>query len=135
MSLISDVTPPQPPDDRTEKSAVFANDAVVFTGKLAAFPRSEAQALVRRLGGSTPPRVTKSVTMLVIGDEGYLSEIAKSNKIKHAEEINAGGGNIRIISETEFLETAGLESKATLEQKFYSLDRVQNVFPNLRPTW
>ncbi len=121
------------PNDHPEKPAVFANHSVVFTGKLASFPRSEAQELVRRLGGDTPPRVTKNVTLLVIGDEGYLKEIVKSNKLKRAEEINAEGSSIRIISETEFLEMAGLESKATLEQKFYSLDRVQSVFPNIRP--
>lgn len=120
-------------DDHPEKTAIFANHAVVFTGKLASFPRSEAQELVRKLGGTTPSGVNKNVTLLVIGDEGYLKEMAKSNKFKRTEEINAAGGSIRIISETEFLEMAGLESKATLEQKFYSLDRVQSVFPNIRP--
>ncbi|MGH7598500.1 MAG: tetratricopeptide repeat protein [bacterium] len=121
------------PNNHSETSLVFVNQAVVFTGKLASFPRSEAQELVRKLGGTTPAGVNKNVTFLVIGDEGYLKELVKSNKLKRAEEINADGGNIRIISETEFLEMAGLESKATLEQKFYSLDRVQSVFPNIRP--
>ncbi len=124
---------PQLSNDHPDKSWVFANQSIVFTGKLASFPRGEAQALVRRWGGSTPAGVTKTVTMLVIGDEGYLKEIVKSKKLKRAEEINASGGNVRIISETDFLEMAGLESKATLEQKFYSLDRVQNVFPHIRP--
>jgi NAD-dependent DNA ligase len=121
------------PNDHPEKTLVFANQAVVFTGKLASFPRSEAQDLVRKLDGATPSGINKNVTLLVIGDEGYLKEMAKSNKLKRAEEINADGGNIRIISETEFLEMAGLESKATLEQRFYSLDRVHSVFPKIRP--
>lgn len=122
-----------PLNTHSEQPPVFANHAVVFTGKLASFPRSEAQELVRKLGGATPSGINKNVTLLVIGDEGYLKEMAKSNKLKRAEEINTDGGNVRIISETEFLEMAGLESKATLEQKFYSLERVQNVFPNIRP--
>jgi tetratricopeptide (TPR) repeat protein len=121
-----------PLNTHSEQPPVFVNQTVVFTGRLASFPRSEAQELVRKLGGTTPSGVNKNVTLLVIGDEGYLKEMAKSNKLKRAEEINAVGGSIRIISETEFLEMAGLESKATLEQKFYSLDRVQSVFPNIR---
>ncbi|MDZ7292171.1 MAG: tetratricopeptide repeat protein [candidate division KSB1 bacterium] len=126
-------TTPQTPNEHPEKPLAFAGQSVVFTGKLASLPRKEAQAVVRQLGGTTPPRITKRVTLLVIGDEGYLKAIVKSNKLKRAEEINAAGGKIRIISETEFLEMAGLESKAVLEQKFYSLDRVQSVFPSIRP--
>ncbi len=86
-----------------------------------------------RLGGAAPPRVTQSTTCLVIGEEGYLTEIGKSNKLKRAEEINARGGNVRIISESEFLQMVGMESKVTLEMKYYSLDRIQRVYPRLRP--
>jgi tetratricopeptide (TPR) repeat protein len=123
----------QPRNDPTQKSLAFENRSVVFTGKLASFPRKEAQALVRKLGGATPPRITKNVTLLVIGDEGYLNEIVKSNKLKRAEEINAEGGRIRIVSEAEFLEMAGVESRKELEEKYYSLERVQSVFPRIRP--
>lgn len=111
----------------------FANESVVFTGKLASLQRSEAQALVHKLGGTAPAGINKNVTLLVIGDEGYLKEIVKSQKLKRAEEVNANGGKIRIISESEFLEMAGLESHSTLAEKYYSLERVQSVFPNIRP--
>jgi len=111
----------------------FANHSLVFTGKLAALSRREAQEIVVRFGGETPPRVSKSTTYLVMGEEGYLTEIVKSNKLKRAEEINAAGGNVRIISESEFLEMVGMESKATLEKKYYSLERIQRVYPRLRP--
>jgi len=121
------------PDPPPEKPSAFANQAVVFTGKLASFQRSEAQALVQKSGGTTPAGINKNVTLLVIGDEGYLKEISKSNKLKRAEEINAGGGQVRIISESEFLEMAGLESHSTLAEKYYSLERVQSVFPKIRP--
>ena len=116
-----------------EKPPIFANESVVFTGKLASFQRSEAQALVQKLGGSTPSGINKNVTLLVIGDEGYLKEISKSQKLKRAEEVNANGGKIRIISESEFLEMAGLDSHSTLAEKYYSLERVQSVFPKIRP--
>ncbi|MCG3118181.1 MAG: Photosystem I assembly protein Ycf3 [bacterium] len=124
---------PQLENDSAEKPLVFANDAVVFTGKLASFQRREAQELVRKLGGTTPAGINKNVTLLVIGDEGYLKEISKSNKLQRAEEINANGGQVRIISESEFLTMAGVESRDTLEEKYYSLERVQSVFPKIRP--
>lgn len=112
---------------------IFSNHSVVFTGKLASLSRAAAQESVVRLGGEAPARVTQSTTFLVMGEEGYLSEIVKSNKLKRAEEINARGGSVRIISESEFLDMAGMESKVTLEMKYYSLERIQRVYPRLRP--
>lgn len=126
-------TAPQPTETIPSMPSPFANQAVVFTGKLASFQRRQAQELVRKLGGTAPEGINKNVTLLVIGDEGYLKEISKSNKLKRAEEINAAGGQIRIISESEFLEMAGLESHSTLAEKYYSLERVQSVFPEIRP--
>jgi tetratricopeptide (TPR) repeat protein len=111
----------------------FSEHSVVFTGKLASLSRREAQEVVVRLGGVAPARVTQSTTLLVMGEEGYLSAISKSNKLKRAEEINAQGGNVRIISESEFLGLAGRESKVTLEMKYYSLERIRRVYPRLRP--
>lgn len=116
----------------SEREKIFAQETVVFTGKLASFSRREAQELVIRAGGAAPPRLTKAVTILVMGEEGYLGDIVKSNKLKRAEAINAEGGAIRIMPESEFLEMLGLESKAVLERKYYSLARVQQVYPRLR---
>ncbi len=115
-----------------EREKIFAQQAIVFTGKLASFSRREAQNLVIRAGGSAPPRLTKAATILVMGEEGYLSELVKSNKLKRAEAINAEGGAIRVIPESEFLELLGLESKTVLERKYYSMERVQQVYPRLR---
>lgn len=115
-----------------EREKVLEQQTVVFTGKLASFSRREAQELVEQAGGSAPPRFTKAVTILVMGEEGYLSDLVKSNKLKRAEAINAEGGNVRIIAESEFLEMLGVESKAALERKYYSIERVQKVYPRLR---
>ena len=115
-----------------ENSRIFENQPVVFTGKLASLSRREAQAVVVRHGGLTPARVTKETALLVIGEEGFLSDIVKSNKLKRAEELNAQGGAIRIIPESEFLQMAGLEGKAELEKKYYSLERIQRLYPRLR---
>lgn len=116
-----------------DPSKIFANHNIVFTGKLASLSRREAQEAVVRQGGEAPSRVSKNTTHIVMGEEGYLTEIVKSSKLKRAEEINAQGGSVRIISESEFLEMLGMESKAVLEKKYYSLERIQRVYPRLRP--
>lgn len=116
-----------------EPPKLFAEHSIVFTGKLASLSRREAQDMVVRLGGSAPARVAKNTTILVMGEEGYLTDIVKSSKLQRAEEINAAGGNVRILSESEFLEMVGMESKSVLERKYYSLDRIQRVYPRLRP--
>ncbi|MDZ7261404.1 MAG: tetratricopeptide repeat protein [candidate division KSB1 bacterium] len=111
---------------------IFRNKSVVFTGKLASLPRKEAQKIVRALGGLTPRMVTKTTTFLVVGDEGFLSRIDKSRKLKKAEALNEQGGNVRIISESDFLEMAGLETKETLRAKYYPLSHIQRLYPTLR---
>src|SRR5262245_32702306 len=115
-----------------EREKILEHQAVVFTGRLASFSRREAQELVVHAGGTAPPRLTKTATILVMGEEGYLNDLVKSNKLKRAESINAEGGKIRIIPESDFLEMLGFESKAALERKYYSVERVQQVYPRLR---
>src|SRR6187455_2995856 len=68
---------------------------VVFTGKLSSLGRRDARALVARLGGQTADDVNAKTTMLVVGGEGFgpttEEEVPKSNKLKRAEELAAGG--------------------------------------------
>jgi hypothetical protein len=78
----------------------------LFTGKMATMPRKEAEDKVKQLGGVKASSVTKSLHYLVIGDEGspLYSGGAKGDKQTKAEQLNAAGANIRIISETAFLQ-------------------------------
>jgi hypothetical protein len=78
----------------------------LFTGKMATMPRKEAEDKVKQLGGVKSSSVTKSLHYLVIGDEGspLYSGGAKGDKQQKAEQLNAAGANIRIISETAFLQ-------------------------------
>jgi hypothetical protein len=78
----------------------------LFTGKMATMPRKEAEDKVKQLGGAKASSVTKSLHYLVIGDEGspLFSGGAKGDKQQKAEQLNAAGANIRIISETAFLQ-------------------------------
>jgi len=78
----------------------------LFTGKMATMPRKDAEDKVKQLGGAKASSVTKTLHYLVIGDEGspLYSGGRKGDKQVKAEQLNAAGANIRIISETAFLQ-------------------------------
>jgi hypothetical protein len=78
----------------------------LFTGKMATMPRKDAEDKVKQLGGTKASSVAKSLHYLVIGDEGspLYSGGKKGDKQTKAEQLNAAGANIRIISETAFLQ-------------------------------
>jgi len=70
----------------------------VITGRLEAFPRPEAEAMIKALGGSTGSSVTKKTTYLVVGaDPG--SKLAKAQelgtKLLTEEEL------LRLLKKTE----------------------------------
>jgi hypothetical protein len=78
----------------------------VFTGKLARMSRKEAEDKVKAAGGAALSTVTAKLHYLVIGDEGspLYGQGKKGSKQVKAEELNASGANIKIISETAFLQ-------------------------------
>jgi hypothetical protein len=88
------------------KAAVDLNKAsFLFTGKMATMKREVAEAKVKESGGAVAGSVTNKLYYLVIGDEGspLYGAGAKGSKQLKAEELNAAGANIKIISETAFL--------------------------------
>ncbi len=78
----------------------------VFTGKLATMGRKEAEDKVKAANGVATSSVTGKLHYLVIGDEGspLYGQGKKGSKQLKAEELNAAGANIKIISETAFLQ-------------------------------
>ena len=82
----------------------------LFTGKLAAMTRTEAEARAKALGGTVAGSVTPTLDVLVVGDDGspLYGDGAKGAKLTKAEALNGKGASIRIISETAFL---GLKKK------------------------
>lgn len=71
-------------------SGPFAGKSVVITGTLEGYSRSEAEALIRRLGGHPSGSVSKKTDFLILGkDPG-----SKHNKAKEL--------GIKILSESEF---------------------------------
>jgi DNA ligase (NAD+) len=70
----------------------FAGLEFVLTGKLESFPRSEAEAKIKALGGKAGSDVTRKTSYVVVGaDPG--SKLAKAEKL-----------GIKTLSEAEFLE-------------------------------
>jgi tetratricopeptide (TPR) repeat protein len=114
---------------------------VVFTGKLSSLGRRDASALVVRLGGATADDVNAKTTMVVIGAEGFGSAAEspepaareKSNKLKRAEELNAGReAQITILSEDEFCRLAGLPSPEALKRQYHAMRDLMARYRSLR---
>jgi hypothetical protein len=99
----SQETSPAPSD---EVIVDFDGQSFLFTGKLATMTRAEANKKVIAAGGSKSSGVTKNLHYLVIGDEGsaLYGEGRKGSKQVKAEKLVANGAEIKIISETAFLQ-------------------------------
>ena len=78
----------------------------LFTGKLATMTRDEAQGKVTAAHGVNAKSVTASLDYLVIGDEGspLFGGGKKGSKMVKAEQLQSAGSEIKIISETAFLQ-------------------------------
>ncbi len=75
----------------------FVGETVVITGTLSRLTREEAEARVRKEGGVVGSAVTKSTTLLVVGEKPG-SKLAKAEKL-----------GIRILGEEEFISRLGQE--------------------------
>jgi DNA polymerase-3 subunit epsilon len=76
---------------------------VVFTGALS-MPRREAADLAALAGCAVDASVTKSTTVLVVGDQDILRLAGQEKSTKHrkAEKLICEGQSIRIIGESDF---------------------------------
>lgn len=75
---------------------VFSGSTVVVTGTLTSFSRDEAEALVRRAGGSTSGSVSRNTTYVLAGENA-------GSKLTKAQELN-----VPVMTEEEFKERLGL---------------------------
>lgn len=84
----------------------LAGASFLFTGKLATMTRNDAEGKVKAANGVVFSAVSSKLQYLVVGDEGspLYGQGKKGSKQTRAEEINEAGGNIKIISETAFLQ-------------------------------
>ena len=97
----------------------------MFSGKLRSLGRREARTVAARLGAAVADDVSVQTTVVVTADE-------TGPKLKRAEQINADNpGRIRIITEDEFCDLAGVPSPAALRKQFHAqrdlLERYRHV--------
>jgi DNA ligase (NAD+) len=78
----------------------LAGLSFIFTGKMVAFARSEAEKKVRSRGGVVASTVNKALTFLVVGAD---KTGGPSSKQKTAEKLMNEGAPIRVLTEDEFL--------------------------------
>lgn len=88
-----------------ERSPFFGKQ-VIFTGKMEALTRKEAQVRVLEIGGLTSNAVSKKTGFLVMGEQDVTRWGAghKSTKLKKAEQLLGAGQEIELLSEGQFLE-------------------------------
>lgn len=91
---------------RAEFVQPLAGQRVVFTGTLNRIDRVDAERLTQACGGRCLASVSKLTNLLVVGqtDSRTLrSGRSMSTKEQKARDLIAGGANVRILSEDEFL--------------------------------
>lgn len=99
----------QPAKQEKKKEEITVDlekQSFLFTGKLATMTRKEAQQKVKAAGGTSASSVTAKLDYLVIGDEGspLYGQGKKGSKQLAAEKLRDQGSEIKIISETAFLQ-------------------------------
>ena len=92
----------------------LAGQTLVFSGKLRSLGRREARTLAHRLGATVAEDVSPQTDVIVAADDG-------GPKLKRAEQINADApGRIRILTENDFCDLAGVPSPAALRKQFHA---------------
>lgn len=97
----------------------FYERDVVFTGELRMFRRSEAFRIVEQFGGYPSASVTKKTSYLVTGSQDVrmlANGSTESSKLKRAMKLQAEGLDLRIITESDFLEIIFSPNKLEITQ-------------------
>ena len=94
--------------DEIDDSNPFYGSHVCFTGKMSSMTRPVAWQKLVNLGGIIEENAVQTLDYLVIGNEGFASNVKgnKSEKIKKTEANQLRGFPVQIISEDFFLEFA-----------------------------
>lgn len=102
---------------------------LTFTGRLASLSRAEAERLIRAAGGEPVAHLSRRVSVLVVGMDGWplARDGAVSSKLRRVEQLNREGRRIRIISELEFLELVGRRARRAELRKPHSAESVARM--------
>jgi len=103
-------------------SPPLTGESVAFTGTLASMTHRQAQELTGQQGGTASEHVSRRTTMLVVGEEGWPLEPdgRPSQKLLHAQDLQQQAGDIRILSESDWLRLLGLEERGQEVHRLYT---------------
>jgi DNA-binding transcriptional MerR regulator len=121
-------------------SLPLSGECVSFTGTLASMIHRDAAALVETYGGRAVQSVSGSVTMLVVGEEGWPLEEdgAASQKLAQVTQLLAEGAEIRVVGESDWLHLIGLNERREEIQRSYTpamLSRLLDVPVGMIRRW
>ena len=114
----------------TKGQPAFSGERVFFTGRLDCLSRPEAEALVRRLGGSVERRLTHEATLVILGEGGDAD--ARGSGRPAAAGPPPAGVEPRLLTEREFCERAGIPPGEELRARYHSLSAIRARYPELR---
>lgn len=91
-----------------------------------------AGALVEKHGGTATPHVSRGMTMLVVGEEGWPLEPdgKPSQKLERVNQWRAEGLEIRVVPEGDWLHLIGLQERRDETQRLHTaaaLSKLMNV--------
>lgn len=97
-------------------------ERVAFTGTLASMTHRQASQLAETHGGTASQHLSKSTTMLVIGEEGWPleSDGTPSAKLEQANRLRDEGQALRIVSESDWLGILGLHDRIDEVRRHYT---------------
>lgn len=131
---------PLPAESVPSSAAPLSGERVTFTGVLASMTHAEAAALVRQHGGEAAEHVSRLVTMLVVGEEGWPLEDdgQPSVKLREVLEWQARGHAARIVQESDFLRMVGLSECTADVRRLHTpamLSQLLNVSVHVIRSW
>lgn len=105
-----------------ESSPCLQGERVTFTGTLASMTHAEAARLVEENGGEATDYVSRQLTMIVIGEEGWPLEDngQPSVKLQQVERWILAGADIQILNESQWLTLLGLNDHREEVHRLYT---------------
>ncbi|WP_417849774.1 tetratricopeptide repeat protein [Thalassoglobus sp.] len=103
-------------------SPCLQGERVTFTGILASTTHAEAAKLVEENGGTATDHVSRQLTMIVIGEEGWPLEDngQPSVKLQQVERWIQSGADIQILNESQWLTLLGLNDHREEVHRLYT---------------
>ena len=116
------VTESVSPSSQITSSLPLQGECVTFTGRLASMNHRDAAALVETYGGRAVSSMSKSVTMIIIGEEGWpLEEDGQpAQKMIAATAQIAEGAELRLVAESDWLHLIGLNERRDEIKRSYT---------------